>query len=92
VQKHVGQKANIRIMPDQPGDVPYTCADIAKAERMLDYRSSVAFEEGIQRTVHWYKEAYANKSIDICPELQANGLGRAPSFVDLKDAWISNGR
>ena len=92
VQQHVGQKANIRIMPDQPGDVPYTCADITKAERMLGYKSSVTFEEGIRRTVDWYKEAYANKSIDICPELQANGLGRAPSFVDLKDAWVSNCR
>jgi UDP-glucuronate 4-epimerase len=84
VQKHVGKKANIRIMPDQPGDVPYTCADVRKAERLLGYKSKVQFEEGIRRTVKWYKEAYDNHSINICPEIQANGLGRSPSFTDLR--------
>lgn len=58
VEKHVGKKANIEILPDQPGDVPYTCADVSKAERLLGYRSQVSFEEGIRRTVQWYKEAY----------------------------------
>eukprot|EP00977_Amphora_coffeiformis_P028824 scaffold37365_cov191-Amphora_coffeaeformis.AAC.1 len=51
VQKHVGKKANIQVLPDQPGDVPYTCADVSKAERLLGYRSTVTFEEGIRRTV-----------------------------------------
>ena len=88
VEKHVGLAAKVRVMPDQLGDVPYTCADVTKAERMLGYLSKVEFEEGIKRTVKWYKEAYANQSIDICPERQANGLGRAPSFVDLKDALV----
>lgn len=84
VQKHTGRKAVIRVMPDQPGDVPYTCADVSKAQKLLGYKSSVTFEEGIRRTAKWYKQAYAKHQIEVCPELQANGLGRAPSFVDLK--------
>jgi UDP-glucuronate 4-epimerase len=84
VQKHVGRPAAIRVMPDQPGDVPYTCADVSKARRMLGYKSKVPFEEGIRRTVAWYKEAYANHDLEVCPEMQANGMGRAPSMVDLK--------
>lgn len=83
VQKHVGKKANIRVMPDQPGDVPYTCADVSKAYRLLGYKASVPFEEGIRRTAEWYKESYAKKQIPVCPETQANGLGRAPSCVEL---------
>ena len=76
-------------MPDQLGDVPYTCADVTKAECMLDYRSEVEFEEGIIRAVkRLYTEAYAGQSIDICPECQANDRRRAPLFVDLKDAWV----
>jgi len=59
VQKHVGRKAVIKILPDQPGDVPYTCADVAKAKYLLGYHSKVAFEEGIRRTVQWYKNDYA---------------------------------
>lgn len=85
VQEHTGKKAVIRVMPDQPGDVPYTCADVEKASRMLGYRSKIPFDEGIRRTVEWYQDAYSEKDLNksICPEMQANGLGRAPSFVDL---------
>jgi UDP-glucuronate 4-epimerase len=86
VQKHVGKKANVRVMPDQPGDVPYTCADVRKAERMLGYTSKITFEEGIRRTAEWYKEAYQKNDIDYCPEMQANGLGRSPSLVNLQAA------
>jgi UDP-glucuronate 4-epimerase len=83
VQKHTGKKATIKVMPDQPGDVPYTCADVSKAAEMLGYTSKVPFEEGIRRTVAWYNKAYSTKELEVCPELQANGLGRAPSMVDL---------
>ncbi|GKY96726.1 hypothetical protein MPSEU_000632100 [Mayamaea pseudoterrestris] len=83
VQKYVGKEAIIKLMPDQPGDVPYTCADVSKAERLLGYRSGVSFEEGIRRTVEWYKQAYESKEIEQCPERQANGLGRSASNVNL---------
>jgi UDP-glucuronate 4-epimerase len=84
VQHNVGRRAHIRVMPDQPGDVPYTCADVRKAERLLGYRSKVSFQEGIRMTVGWYKSAYDKHEIDVCPERQANGLGRAASNVELK--------
>mmetsp|Transcript_33 Transcript_33/g.49 ORF Transcript_33/g.49 Transcript_33/m.49 type:complete len:370 (-) Transcript_33:46-1155(-) len=56
VEKFVGKKANIRICPEQPGDVPRTCADISKARKLLGYDPKVSFEEGISRTVKWYKK------------------------------------
>lgn len=61
VQKYVGKKAIIKVLPDQPGDVPYTCADVAKAKHLLGYTSKVAFEDGIKRTVDWYKRSYAKE-------------------------------
>jgi UDP-glucuronate 4-epimerase len=45
-------------MPDQAGDVPYTCADVKKAHKLLGYKAKVSFEEGIKRTAHWYREYY----------------------------------
>lgn len=63
----------------------YTCADVTKAYQLLGYKATVPFEEGIRRTVKWYNEAYSRKEIDVCPEMQANGLGRAPSMVELKN-------
>jgi UDP-glucuronate 4-epimerase len=83
VQKHVGKKANIKMMPDQPGDVPYTCADVRKASYLLGYKAKVSFEDGISETAAWYRHAFEKDMIEICPERQANGLGRAPSAPSL---------
>lgn len=71
VEKHVGVEANIQVLPDQPGDVPYTCADVSKATHLLGYTSTVSFEEGIRRTVEWYKQAYSFEAKDnarICTQ------------------------
>ncbi len=58
VEKYVGKKANIKLMPPQPGDVPFTNADVSKANRLLGYRSTVPMEEGIKRTAAWFKETF----------------------------------
>jgi len=53
LEKAVGKKAIIDRQPMQPGDVPFTCADISKAQRMLGYNPKVKIEEGIPRFVEW---------------------------------------
>lgn len=62
VQKHTGKKAQIKIMPDQPGDVPYTCADVSKAYELLGYKAKIPFDEGIRRTVQWYNDEYKKQT------------------------------
>jgi UDP-glucuronate 4-epimerase len=42
-------------MPPQPGDVERTCADVAKARRLLGYAPSVPIEAGIPRFVEWFR-------------------------------------
>jgi len=39
------------------GDVRDSQADITKARRILGYEPTVAFEEGLRRTVDWYRSA-----------------------------------
>jgi len=46
----------IEYLPDQPGDVPITYADVSKAERLLGYSPKVSIREGIARFVAWYKD------------------------------------
>ncbi len=46
-------------MPEQPGDVERTCADISKARQLLGYSPKVPFEDGIARTAEWYRAAYS---------------------------------
>ncbi len=55
VEERVGRKAEIRREPRHPADVPATWADIAKAEKLLAWRPSVDFAEGIARTTAWYE-------------------------------------
>jgi nucleoside-diphosphate-sugar epimerase len=41
----------------RPGDVKDSQADIAKAQRLLGFQPRVSFEEGLKRTVEWYRTA-----------------------------------
>jgi nucleoside-diphosphate-sugar epimerase len=43
----------------RPGDVRDSQADISKARRLLGYAPSVSFEEGLSRTVDWYRSMAA---------------------------------
>lgn len=42
--------------PKRPGDVRKTRASISKMKRMLKVKRLVQFEEGLERTVKWFKE------------------------------------
>ncbi|MDW8343191.1 MAG: GDP-mannose 4,6-dehydratase [Verrucomicrobiae bacterium] len=54
IQSALGKKAEIRWLPEQPGDVPVTYADVTKAGKLLGFRPQVRIEEGIRRFVEWY--------------------------------------
>jgi UDP-glucuronate 4-epimerase len=53
LQSSLGKKATLQRLPDQPGDVPITYADISKAQRLLGYSPRVPFQEGIDAFVKW---------------------------------------
>lgn len=55
IEAALGQKAQIRWLPEQPGDVPVTYADVTKAGQVLGYQPSVPIEEGIRRFVAWFQ-------------------------------------
>jgi UDP-N-acetylglucosamine/UDP-N-acetyl-alpha-D-glucosaminouronate 4-epimerase len=44
--------------PPRPGDVKDSQADISKARRVLGYEPIVSFEEGLARTVAWYRDSH----------------------------------
>jgi UDP-glucuronate 4-epimerase len=51
----LGKRAKINQLPEQPGDVPLTCADISKAQRLLGYKPTTRFSEGLPRFVEWFR-------------------------------------
>lgn len=55
IERVSGRQATIDRRPEQPGDVPQTCADISKAGRLLDYHPQTTFEEGIGKFTRWFE-------------------------------------
>lgn len=56
IAEDLGVTARIEKLSDQPGDVPITFADVAKAESLLGYRPQVPIRDGIRRFVAWFCE------------------------------------
>ena len=56
IEAVLNKKAKLKKLPMQPGDVPQTYADLAKARRLLNYTPKVSFGEGVKRYVAWWRE------------------------------------
>jgi len=52
----LGIEPRIEYLPDQPGDVPITYADVSKANALVGYSPKVPIREGLKRFVEWYRE------------------------------------
>ena len=57
IERALGKKALINTLPEQPGDVPLTYADIGKAQQLLGYRPTTKISEGIPKFVDWFLKA-----------------------------------
>jgi UDP-glucuronate 4-epimerase len=55
LEEALGRKAVIDRRPEQPGDVPVTCADPSRARAELAWEPRVPLEEGIRRFVAWMR-------------------------------------
>lgn len=55
LENALGKKAVIDRQPPQPGDVPITFANIAKAREKLGYNPQVKIEEGIPKFIDWFR-------------------------------------
>jgi UDP-glucuronate 4-epimerase len=58
LERALGKKAEKKLMPIQPGDVPATYADIDDLSRDVGFKPSTPIEVGIPRFVEWYREFY----------------------------------
>jgi UDP-glucuronate 4-epimerase len=61
IENVLGKKAKINRLPEQPGDMPLTCADITKAKKMLGYNPQTSFGQGLPRFVDWFRESEASR-------------------------------
>jgi len=58
LETKLGRKAQLELLPLQPGDVPATYADVDDLIRDTGFQPRTSIEEGIGRFVDWYREYY----------------------------------
>jgi UDP-glucose 4-epimerase len=57
LNRELGTELTPRFGPARAGDVRYSLADISRTRADLGYEPEVSFEEGLARTLRWYREA-----------------------------------
>jgi nucleoside-diphosphate-sugar epimerase len=55
LKKLTGYSGEVQYGPERGGDIKHSLADIAQAEKHMGYKPKVDFEEGLRRTVEWYR-------------------------------------
>ncbi|RMG68584.1 MAG: SDR family oxidoreductase [Calditrichaeota bacterium] len=64
---HINRILNKTIQPlytdPRPGDVKHSFADIALIKKTLGYQPAVYFEEGLRRTIEWFKNQYNQETV-----------------------------
>ena len=61
IEKALDKKAKINRLPEQPGDMSLTCADISKARKLLGYDPKTKFEDGLPKFLDWFLKSRAAK-------------------------------
>lgn len=67
LQKLTGYAGSAEYGPERVGDIKHSLADISLAAKHFGYKPQVSLEQGLQRTVAWYRE---------CMSVTATGAGR----------------
>ncbi len=58
LEKALGKKAEMELLPLQPGDVPDTYADVGDLVREFAYKPNTPIERGVANFVAWYREYF----------------------------------
>jgi UDP-glucuronate 4-epimerase len=59
LERALGVRAIIDRQPLQPGDVPQTWANIEKASRLLGYRPTTSYADGVKKFADWMRATRA---------------------------------
>ena len=58
LEKALGKKAEMEMLPLQPGDVPDTYADVSDLVKQFNYKPTTSVEQGIANFVTWYRNYF----------------------------------
>lgn len=55
LKRLTGYTGNVKYSQERAGDVKHSLADVSRAEKHLGYKPTVDFEQGLRRTIEWYR-------------------------------------
>jgi UDP-glucose 4-epimerase len=55
LKKLIGYRGDVKYEPERSGDVKHSLADLSLAQKHLGYKPTIGFEEGLRRTIDWYR-------------------------------------
>jgi UDP-glucuronate 4-epimerase len=55
LEKALGVPAKVDFRSKQPGDVPFTAADLTKAKKLLGWQPRTSLDEGLARYAAWVR-------------------------------------
>ena len=58
IEKAVGKKAKLNLLPKQPGDVDVTLADVSALKAAIGFEPKTPLADGIAKFVAWYRDYY----------------------------------
>jgi UDP-glucuronate 4-epimerase len=58
IEKAIGKKAKIELVPQQPGDVEETYANFEALKQATGFQPATPLDQGIERFVAWYRDYY----------------------------------
>jgi UDP-glucuronate 4-epimerase len=58
IERKLGRKAILNLLPMQDGDVKETSADVEDLAKLTGFRPGTSLEDGIGRFISWYREYY----------------------------------
>lgn len=58
INKSLSKKIKPTYNPERAGDVKHSLADITKAKKLISYEPIVSFDEGLEKTIEFYKKEF----------------------------------
>ena len=65
IEQALGKKATINQLPEQPGDVPITSADVSKAKALIGFKPTTSIAQGVPKYVEWFRDM-RSRGIAVC--------------------------
>ncbi|MEO8769693.1 MAG: GDP-mannose 4,6-dehydratase [Ferruginibacter sp.] len=59
------ESLGIKFLPDRPADVPRLWVNNSKFMKLLNFKSSFSFEEGLKETIDFYKELSKSRNLNL---------------------------